>query len=60
MRASSVFTVKNIGDEIASEECIYRREYLRRNCEWKQVEIISDDRRSSDVSRGKPCAYMSY
>ena len=55
-----MFTVGNICDQIASEECVYSRENLRPNCEWKEVEIMSDDRRLSDVSRGKQCAYMSY
>ena len=37
---------------IRGQECVYGREYWRRNCEWKYVEIMSDDRRLSDVSRG--------
>ena len=50
-------------------ECVYSREYLRRNCEWKSVEIMSHtdltvysgsthqaDRRLSDVSQ---CAFTA-
>ena len=57
---------------VASEECVYSREYLRRNCEWKYVEIMSHadltvysgsthqaDRRLSDVSRVRQYAFRA-
>ena len=53
------------------EERVYSGEYLRRSCEWRSVQTMSNadfivsgstrqaDRRFSEVTRGRQCALMS-